>query len=64
MRQKNPDICNKALVALNVIVFFILELLGDTEDAIFMYEHGAGDRAVVSPVYLYVSPFWDTPSGE
>ena len=41
MRQKNPDIYNKALVALNVIVFFILELLGDTEDAIFMYEHGA-----------------------
>lgn len=41
MRQKNPDICNKVLVALNIIIFFILELLGDTEDAIFMYEHGA-----------------------
>ena len=29
------------LVAINVIAFFVLELLGDTEDAQFMYEHGA-----------------------
>jgi rhomboid protease GluP len=29
------------LIAVNVIVFFVLELLGDTEDSEFMLQHGA-----------------------
>ncbi|MCR5666668.1 MAG: rhomboid family intramembrane serine protease [Eubacterium sp.] len=33
--------CNLALIAVNVIVFFILSWMGDTEDAYFMLEHGA-----------------------
>lgn len=41
MKRKPMDICNKALVALNLIVFVILEFLGDTEDATFLFEHGA-----------------------
>ncbi len=32
---------NTIIVVLNVIVFIILEMLGDTHDAYFMYEHGA-----------------------
>lgn len=40
MQWKSSDICNKVLVALNIIVFLVLEFLGDTEDAVFMYEHG------------------------
>lgn len=32
---------NRILVAINVILFFILEILGDTEDAAFLYRYGA-----------------------
>lgn len=53
MGRKNPDICNKALVALNIIVFFVLEFMGNTEDAIFMYEHGA-----MFPVDLLAADQW------
>lgn len=41
MRTKSYDICNKIIVAINIIVFLILEWLGDTESSMFMYEHGA-----------------------
>ena len=40
--QRNPyDICNKAIVVINILVFLVFEWLGDTENAIFMYNHGA-----------------------
>lgn len=41
MRQKPADICNKVLVALNVVVFLALEFMGDTENSAFMLAHGA-----------------------
>lgn len=39
----NPYITpiNTTLAALNVVVFFILDIMGDTEDAVFMLAHGA-----------------------
>lgn len=39
----NPYITpvNTILAALNIIVFFVLDLMGDTEDAVFMLAHGA-----------------------
>lgn len=41
MRQKPEAICTVALIVINIAVFFILTLFGDTEDAVFMLEHGA-----------------------
>ena len=40
--NKNPQAqCTIILIAVNVIVFFILSLMGDTEDVVFMMRHGA-----------------------
>lgn len=41
MRQKPEAICTVALIVINIAVFFILTLFGDTEDAAFMLQHGA-----------------------
>lgn len=32
--------CNNIIIAVNIIVFVILEILGDTENALFLYLHG------------------------
>ncbi len=41
MYTRPKDICNKAIVVINIIVFLALEVLGDTESGAFMYAHGA-----------------------
>lgn len=41
MRQKPEAICTVAMIVINVAVFFILTMFGDTEDAVFMLQHGA-----------------------
>lgn len=41
MRQRPEAVCTIILIAVNVAVFFILSLFGDTEDAVFMMQHGA-----------------------
>ena len=41
MRQKPEAICTVALIVINIVVFFILTMFGDTEDAVFMLQHGA-----------------------
>lgn len=41
MKQRPEAVCTIALIAVNVAVFFILSLFGDTEDAVFMMRHGA-----------------------
>ena len=41
MRQKPEVICTVALIVINIAVFFILTMFGDTEDAVFMLQHGA-----------------------
>lgn len=38
---KSRQPVNLTLVAVNILVFLVLSLLGDTEDAAFMAEHGA-----------------------
>lgn len=40
MKQKKPFI-TVGIIVINVIVFFIMEFLGDTEDSYFMATHGA-----------------------
>ena len=41
MRQRPEAVCTIILIAVNVAVFFILSLFGDTEDPAFMLRHGA-----------------------
>lgn len=41
VRQKPEAICTVALIVINVAVFMILTVLGNTEDAVFMLGHGA-----------------------
>ena len=41
MRQRPEAVCTIILIAVNVAVFFILSLFGDTEDTVFMMQHGA-----------------------
>lgn len=41
MKRKPEAVCTVILIAVNVAVFFILSLFGDTEDAAFMLRHGA-----------------------
>lgn len=41
MKQRPEAVCTIILIAVNVAVFFILSLFGDTEDAVFMMRHGA-----------------------
>ena len=40
-RERDRAYVNIALIAVNVIVFICLELIGDTEDTMFMMTHGA-----------------------
>ncbi len=42
------------LIAVNVIVFLIMEVMGDTESAIFMMEHGA----IYPPYLLENGEYW------
>lgn len=41
MRQKPEAVCTTVLIIANAAVFFIMLLIGDTEDAYFMMNHGA-----------------------
>lgn len=41
MRTKLYDICNKIVVILNILIFFILEWIGTPQSAEFMYDYGA-----------------------
>lgn len=41
MRQKPEAVCTTVLIIANAAVFFIMLLIGDTEDTYFMMNHGA-----------------------
>lgn len=40
-RERDKAYVNIALIAVNVMVFLLFELIGDTEDTMFMMKHGA-----------------------
>lgn len=44
---------NMLIIAINIIVFLVLELQGSTQDALFMYDHGA-----CFPVALFEAGQW------
>ena len=41
MRYKPEAGCTFGLIVVNVAVFMIMTMFGDTEDAVFMLQHGA-----------------------
>lgn len=41
VRYKTEAVCTVALIVVNVAVFMIMTMFGDTEDAVFMLQHGA-----------------------
>ncbi|MBA4699935.1 MAG: rhomboid family intramembrane serine protease [Ruminococcus sp.] len=41
MNQEKKAVCTTTLIVINIAVFLILTFLGDTEDTVFMLNHGA-----------------------
>lgn len=50
---RNITPVNTVIIAINIIVFIILEFMGDTENAWFMYEHGASEATAVIEYHEY-----------
>ncbi len=53
MRNKPEAPCTVALIVINVAVFFIMSLFGNTEDAMFMLEHGAMFEPLITQDHEY-----------
>lgn len=51
--KKNKTAITTLLVAVNVVVFLILEIIGDTEDGMFMLQHGAMNPQIVLYQHQY-----------
>ena len=51
MRKKPKAVCTVGLIIVNIAVFMVLSLLGDTENGYFM-------------LHLYVPAFWNPASAE
>ena len=50
---RNITPVNTAIIIINVITFIVLEILGDTNSAWFMYEHGAAEAESVMVYHEY-----------
>lgn len=57
MRQKPEAVCTVAVIVINIAVFFILSLSGDTEDAVFMLQHGAMYEPMVTQEHEFYRIF-------
>lgn len=53
MRNKPEAPCTVALIVINVAVFFIMSLFGNTEDIMFMLEHGAMFEPLITEEHEY-----------
>lgn len=53
MRNKPEAPCTVALIVINVAVFFIMSLFGNTEDVMFMLEHGAMFEPLITEEHEY-----------
>ena len=62
MRQRPEAVCTIILIAVNVAVFFILSLFGDTEDAVFhpVTVRRYGRRGVYDAARRHVQRFCNT----
>lgn len=53
MRQKPEAVCTAVMIAINTIVFFILTILGDTENTMFMLRYGAAYEPLIMQHHEY-----------
>lgn len=53
MRQKTEAVCTATLIFINIAVFLILSVSGNTEDTLFMLEHGAAYEPFVAHEHEY-----------
>lgn len=53
MRRRPEAVCTVGLIVVNILVFFILSLFGQTEDAGFMLQHGAMFEPFVTKSHEY-----------
>lgn len=52
--KKRPEaVCTTALIVINAAVFLILSMFGQTEDALFMLQHGAMYESLVIEMHQY-----------
>ena len=57
MRYKPEAVCTVGLIVVNVAVFMIMTMFGDTEDAVFMLQHGAMYEPFVIEQHEYYRMF-------
>lgn len=57
MKQKPEAVCTTAIIVINVAVFLILSLFGNTEDAVFMLQHGAMYEPMVTQQHEFYRIF-------
>lgn len=53
-RPEMPEaVCTVALIVINIVVFLIMSMFGDTEDSMFMLEHGAMFEPLITEEHEY-----------
>lgn len=57
MKQKPEALCTTVIIVINIAVFLILSLFGDTEDAVFMLQHGAMYEPMVTQQHEFYRIF-------
>jgi rhomboid protease GluP len=57
VRRRSEALCTTVLIVINVAVFLILSMLGNTEDAVFMLHHGAMYEPLVTEGQEYYRLF-------
>lgn len=57
VRYKPEAVCTVGLIVVNVAVFMIMTMFGDTEDAVFMLQHGAMYEPFVIEQHEYYRMF-------
>ena len=57
MEKKPEAVCTVILIAVNAAVFFILSIFGNTEDAVFMLQHGAAYEPLIIQEHEYYRIF-------
>ncbi len=57
MKQKPEALCTTVIIVINIAVFLILSLFGDTEDAVFMFQHGAMYEPMVTQQHEFYRIF-------
>lgn len=53
MKQKPEALCTVILIAINTVVFFVMTVLGDTENVAFMLMHGAMYEPMITQQHEY-----------